>query len=146
MGTELFLAYDWAARESMHAAGYPVERRDRPSCLELADVVSSVTEAISEGGSAIASVLRDRLTKIRRECVASTHRITVTVVVRLPPGREPPTPTSEAADAAAYAVVQPPFDVVERSVDIVPIVLRSSRSRSEARPRRSRRRATAVDK
>jgi hypothetical protein len=48
---ELSLVYDWAMREHLHAAGDQVERRPRPSCLDLSRVVSALIESASAGRS-----------------------------------------------------------------------------------------------
>jgi len=66
---ELGIVYDWAMREHLRAAGSEVERRPRPSCLDLAVVVSSLMEIASsqESDAVIMARFRERIAAIARE-------------------------------------------------------------------------------
>lgn len=70
---ELALVYDWAAREHLAATDSDVERRPRPSCLDLAVIVSSLVEvAEGEPDEFVAARFRERLTELSRRFDALT--------------------------------------------------------------------------
>jgi hypothetical protein len=54
---------------------------------------------------------------VKDERTGKTYEVSVKFVVSLPSGAEPPTPTREAADAAAMAMMGPSF--VLSDVEIV---------------------------
>jgi hypothetical protein len=97
---ELALVYDWAAREHLAASDPTVERRPRPSCLDLAVIVSSLADiaASGESGESIVARFRDRLADLSRRFEASP---TVSGVVVAPAvGPRPPEATVDATSSS----------------------------------------------
>lgn len=106
---ELALVYDWAAREHLAAVDAAVERRPRPSCLDLAVIVSSFAEiAEEEPDEGVVARFRERLADLSRRFDAlagSSGSSPSTASVSSPdpgedpsPGRRSPSPTVPLVD------------------------------------------------
>lgn len=112
---ELALVYDWAAREHLAVMNPGVERRPRPSCLDLAVIVSSFVEvAEGESDEAVVVRFRERLGELSRrfDALAATS---ASAVLASSSDAEVGTPSDSQPDRRPTS---PPVRLVDHRVSI----------------------------
>ncbi len=117
---ELALVYDWAIREHLRASDSAVERRPRPSCLNLAVVVSAFMEIARSGEDdrTVMSRFRAYVAQVAERRAASTKTAPSTPALVDPPVTDACMPTPGPPAPAAGIVVH--FSASEEAVPPLP--------------------------